>query len=125
MLDQMTGYGRKPVIGLFGGMGSGKSLVAKQLRLIDCVRDLPTTGPNPYNMVMNATEILTRIRQLSVADRLDLANRLWDEMSQDPNVATLTPLQRQLLDERAREHDQNPDAALPWEQVRDETLEDL
>ena len=74
---------------------------------------------------MNATEILTRIRQLPAADQLDLANRLWDEMCQDPGVAPLTPSQRELLDERAREHEQDPEAALSWKQVRDETLEDL
>jgi putative addiction module component (TIGR02574 family) len=74
---------------------------------------------------MNATEILTRIRQLPAADRLDLAKRLWEEMCQDPGIAPLTRSERDLLDERARAHDQDPDAALSWEHVRDETLEDL
>ena len=76
-------------------------------------------------MNVNAAEILAQIRQLSAADRLDLANRLWDEMCQDATVAPLTASQRELLDERAREDEQDPDSALYWEQVRDETLEDL
>ena len=74
---------------------------------------------------MNTTALLDEIRRLPPEDRLELTNRLWDELSRSPDVAPLTDKQRKLLDERSEAHRRDPSAALPWKQVRDEVLGDL
>jgi putative addiction module component (TIGR02574 family) len=59
-------------------------------------------------------------RQLSVAERLELVEEIWDSIAADADADTL-PLsesERQLLDERLADLEANPDAGSPWPQVR-------
>ncbi|MFK7790751.1 MAG: addiction module protein [Phycisphaeraceae bacterium] len=74
---------------------------------------------------MQATRLLDEIRQLPAKDRLELLNKLWAELGESDSVAPLTPAQRQVLDERIKEHEDNPDQVVPWEQARDQILDQL
>lgn len=59
--------------------------------------------------------------QLDVATRLQLIEELWDSIAGDPEAAAQLPVtdaERALLDERLREHRDDPAAVRPWDEVR-------
>jgi putative addiction module component (TIGR02574 family) len=58
--------------------------------------------------------------QLSVEDRLTLAQQLWDSIAEEVNRLPLTRAQQQEVDRRLAAHRANPQAAIPWEQVEAE-----
>jgi putative addiction module component (TIGR02574 family) len=62
------------------------------------------------------------INRLSVAERLALAQQIWDSIAIDPDQVPLTEAQRQELERRADDDDANPDDVVPWEQVKAEAL---
>lgn len=63
---------------------------------------------------------LTVLRRLSVAERLQLVEDLWDSVAEDaPDEAIpMTPELAAELDRRLAEHEADPGSALPWEEVR-------
>lgn len=67
---------------------------------------------------------LTRLRELSVAERLQLVEELWDSIAQEaPEEALpITPELAAELDRRLAEHRAYPEAAIPWETVRAEVM---
>jgi len=58
------------------------------------------------------------IKQLSVADRVRLAQDIWDTLQPTAEELPLTEEQRRLIDRRLEEHRRDPDSAIPWEQVK-------
>ncbi len=61
---------------------------------------------------------LTRLAlELSIDERLDLAQTLWDSAS-PPEDFTLTPELQDLLDARLREAEVNPDTSVTWEEMK-------
>jgi putative addiction module component (TIGR02574 family) len=58
--------------------------------------------------------------QLSVEDRLTLAQQLWDSIAEEVNRSPLTRAQQQEVDRRLAAHRANPQAAIPCEQVEAE-----
>ena len=62
------------------------------------------------------------IDRLSVEERIDLVQRIWDSISHDSMVVPLSEAQRSELERRADEDDANPDDVIPWEQVMAESL---
>ena len=63
---------------------------------------------------------LEALRRLPVEARLQLVEDLWDSIAQEaPDEAfPMTPELIAELDRRLAEADANPDAGIPWEQVR-------
>ena len=62
---------------------------------------------------------------MDVLTRLKLIEELWDSIADEPSAASQLPLtdaDRALLDQRLREHEENPSAARPWAEVRAEIL---
>ena len=58
---------------------------------------------------------------LSVAERIQLAEDIWDSIAvENPASLVLTPEQRLEIQQRIQAHDQNPDSAISWEQIRSE-----
>jgi putative addiction module component (TIGR02574 family) len=57
---------------------------------------------------------------LSVEDRLNLAQQIWDSIAQEVNRLPLSPAQQKEVDRRLAGHRANPQAAVPWEQVEAE-----
>lgn len=60
------------------------------------------------------------IDRMSVAERIDLVQQIWDSIAADQ--IPLTDSQRQELERRADDDDTNPDDCVPWEQVKAEAL---
>jgi putative addiction module component (TIGR02574 family) len=59
--------------------------------------------------------------KLDVATRLELIEELWDSIASDPSAAAQLPVSDEepaLLDERLREHREDPTSARPWDEVR-------
>ena len=59
-------------------------------------------------------------RKLSIPERLELVEDIWDSIYQDADALPLTAEQRAELDRRWAEHQRDPSSAIPWEKVRDE-----
>ena len=55
---------------------------------------------------------------LTAAERIQLAEDLWDSIADAPEALELTDAQRAELDRRLAEHRADPGSAIPWEQVR-------
>ena len=58
------------------------------------------------------------ISQLSVAERIQLAEDLWDSISQQQEELPLTEAQKQELDRRLENYKQNPANGSSWEEVK-------
>ena len=64
------------------------------------------------------TQLLAEALELSVAERIELAQDLWDSVSEVPDSLELTAEQRAELTRRIEAHRKNPDTAIPWEDVK-------
>jgi putative addiction module component (TIGR02574 family) len=62
---------------------------------------------------------LTDILQMSVAERIQLAEDIWDSIAAVPDALPLTDAERQELDRRLKLHAQNPDEGIPWDELKD------
>ena len=65
------------------------------------------------------------IDRLTMDERIELADAIWETIDVDLDSAPFTPEQRDEIDRRLEAHRQNPEAAIPWEQVEAETLKRL
>ncbi len=61
-------------------------------------------------------------RHLTVAERIQLVEDLWDSIAGAPEVLKLTEAQRAEIDRRLEAHRENPDDVIPWETLRRELL---
>lgn len=65
---------------------------------------------------MSTADLPPEILALPVEDRIQLAMSIWDSVAEEtPN---LSEEGKQLLDDRLREHLENPNAGDSWEVVR-------
>ena len=62
------------------------------------------------------------IDRLSVADRLRLVQEIWDSIATEVAHSGLSEPEQRELDRRWAGHEANPEAAIPWEQVKAEAL---
>jgi putative addiction module component (TIGR02574 family) len=58
------------------------------------------------------------ISQLSISERIQLAEDLWDSILDIQDEVQLDPAQQQELDRRLDRHRQDPTAGSTWETVR-------
>jgi len=61
---------------------------------------------------------IEEIRELSVAERVQLAEEIWDSIAAQPELLEVTEAQRAELDRRLQAHEADSSAATPWEEVR-------
>jgi len=67
---------------------------------------------------MSATMKSLGIDQLSAAERLLLAEEIWDSIGEEEDAAPLTEAQREDLQRRIAEYEANPRAGSSWEEVK-------
>lgn len=81
---------------------------------------------HPVTMTSNA--LRKELFQLSVAERIELVEELWDSIAadaeRDEQVLPLSEEQKTELDRRIAAHRADPSRVIPWEQVREELLRD-
>jgi len=56
--------------------------------------------------------------ELSVPERIQLVEDLWDSVAAESPFLPLTPEEIAELERRLDEMERNPDAGIPWEQVK-------
>jgi putative addiction module component (TIGR02574 family) len=61
---------------------------------------------------------LDEIRRLSVAERVELVEEIWETIEASPDSLPIPEAQRQELDRRLKLHLENPGAAQPWSSIR-------
>lgn len=61
---------------------------------------------------------LNELLKLSVPERIQLAEDLWDSVAAESEAFRLTDAQRVEIERRLAEHDRDPDSAIPWEDAR-------
>ena len=66
-----------------------------------------------------STLIKADILSLSIAERIQLVEDIWDTIIELPQEVPLTDEQKIELDRRLEAYHQNPDEGSPWGEVRD------
>lgn len=61
---------------------------------------------------------VAELLELSVAERIQLAEDIWDTIPKASEAPKLTDAQRAELDRRLEAHRKSPDAGSPWEDVK-------
>ena len=59
------------------------------------------------------------ILELSISERIQLVEDIWDSVIEVPNAIPLTPGEKEELDQRLYAYHQNPDEGSPWGIVRE------
>lgn len=62
--------------------------------------------------------MLTDIQRLSVAERIQLVEDIWDTIAASPEVLPLTNSQREELDSRLEALRQNPEEGITWLELK-------
>ena len=62
---------------------------------------------------------IQEILKLSVAERLELVEAIWDSIVDAPESLPVTAAQKQELERRLAEYQKNPDEGRTWEEIRD------
>jgi putative addiction module component (TIGR02574 family) len=72
-----------------------------------------------------ASITVSELLHLSVAERTQLAEDLWDSVAAHPEQVATSPEQLAELEKRLAELDEAPDAGEPWDKVKARILESL
>jgi putative addiction module component (TIGR02574 family) len=65
------------------------------------------------------------ILSLSVSERIQLVEDIWDSIAACPESVPLTDEQKAELDRRLEDYHKNPDAGSPWDVVLEEIRNSL
>ena len=68
------------------------------------------------------SDLLEEIEKLSLDDRIELLEALWESI--DAETSVLTDAERSELDVRLAAFEQNRSSVIPWDQVRAELAEE-
>ena len=69
------------------------------------------------------TASVPEITQLSVAERIQLVEDIWDTIVAEPESVALTEAQMQELDQRLDDYHTNPHTGSSWQEVRQRIVE--
>jgi putative addiction module component (TIGR02574 family) len=67
---------------------------------------------------MDIAATLNEISILSVEERIQLVQAIWDSIAAEQIYPDLTDAQRQELDRRVSDYDSNPENVMTWEEIR-------
>ncbi|MGI9106811.1 MAG: addiction module protein [Pyrinomonadaceae bacterium] len=62
---------------------------------------------------------LSEILQLSIAERIQLAEDIWDSVAAVPEAVVFTDEQREELDRRLAAYAQNPEEGIAWHELKE------
>jgi putative addiction module component (TIGR02574 family) len=64
----------------------------------------------------------SNIFEMSVADRIVLAEEIWDSIAENPEALPLTDIQKEELEKRLNSYYANPEAGVSWDRVKEKIL---
>jgi putative addiction module component (TIGR02574 family) len=67
---------------------------------------------------MKRTISFADVMELSIAQRIELVEDLWDTIAEIPEAIELTDEQKSVLDERIALYHEDPNQGAPWEEVK-------
>ena len=67
---------------------------------------------------MDISTTLNQINELSVDDRIQLVQAIWDSIAAEQAYPELSPEQIEELDHRSAAYDANPEDVLTWEEIK-------
>ncbi|MBP0021455.1 MAG: addiction module protein [Cyanobacteria bacterium SBLK] len=67
---------------------------------------------------MNITATLNEIATLSIEERIDLVQAIWDGIAAEQNYPDLTQTQKQELDRRIEDSQANLENVMTWEEIK-------
>jgi putative addiction module component (TIGR02574 family) len=62
---------------------------------------------------------LSDILQMSVAERIQLVEDIWDSIAASPESLPLADAQKEELDRRLQAHAQSPDEGISWDELKE------
>ena len=62
------------------------------------------------------------VLKLSVAERIQLVEDVWDSIAKVPDAVTLTEEQKEYLDAQLEKHHKDPSSGSPWVEVKKRIL---
>lgn len=62
---------------------------------------------------------ISDILQMSVAERIQLAEDIWDSIAAFPEAISITDTQKQELDRRLQAYAQNPNEGISWDELKE------
>lgn len=65
-----------------------------------------------------STITMNEITQLSIPERIQLAQDIWDSIWSVPEDLELSEAQSQELDRRLQSYRQEPESSVPWDEVK-------
>jgi putative addiction module component (TIGR02574 family) len=65
---------------------------------------------------------LSELLPLPVEERLKLVEVLWESVAECPEAIELSVAQKQELDRRLEAYERNPDAGVPWAELKQRLL---
>lgn len=68
------------------------------------------------------SKVLDELEKLSVTERVQLVEDLWDSIARSNTEIPLSQWQKDELDRRKANHAQNPDSVRTWDDVKNEML---
>ncbi len=71
---------------------------------------------------MDITATIAEISSLSVDERLQLVDAIWDSIAAESDQLPLRPAQLQEVERRLAAHRTHPEDVVPWDEVRDQAL---
>lgn len=66
--------------------------------------------------------LLADVLSLSVSERIQLVEDIWDSIATETTLPSLSDAQRAELDRRLEAHAEDPAAGSPWAEVRQQIL---
>ncbi len=63
------------------------------------------------------------ILELSVAEKIQIVEDIWDSISQNPEQLPVSEAEKQELDKRLKNYKQNPNEGIEWETLKKNLLE--
>lgn len=67
---------------------------------------------------------LDKILDLPPAERVEIAQKIWESVHEHPEAVRLTAAQKDELERRWLDFEQNPDEGEPWDDVKKSLLEE-
>jgi putative addiction module component (TIGR02574 family) len=61
---------------------------------------------------------IDQLLDLPLAERIELAQAIWDSVARNPESVALTEAQRQELDRRLEEYERDPSEGSTWESIK-------